>query len=78
MEKITPIFPLHTLPSPKYIKTAVQYNLGANTARGNGNRAKRRAGLPVIDPSTLGPWGGIGMNTAQIVRMMRTAPGKNF
>ena len=69
---MNPMFPLNTLPSPRYVKTAVQYNLAADTARGNGNRAKRRAGIPVIDPHTLRPFGSIGMNRAQIAQMMRT------
>lgn len=72
--------PLNTLHStsryPRMLRTVIAYNLSSQNARGAGNKARRRAGLPVIDPSTLGPWGSIGMNTAEIAKMMRTPPPK--
>lgn len=52
------------------------YNLKCDNHKGKGNRFRRRAGLPVIDPHTLGPFGSIGMNRAQIAKMMRTPPDK--
>lgn len=57
---------------PKMIRCIIKMNLESASARGNGNKAKRRAGQYVHDPSTSRPFGCIAMNTAQIAKMMRT------
>jgi hypothetical protein len=57
----------------KSVRAIVAMNLELNLPRGgSGNRWRRRAGLPVIDPSKVGPFGGIKMSTGEIAKMIRT------
>lgn len=67
---------LATLPpyyrTRKGIKTIVNdYNLACHPP-GNGNRAKRRQGILPHDPFRSRSWGLVGMDRAQIARMMWT------
>ena len=68
--------PLHTLPAssryPKMVRCIIASNLAAGQNHGKGNRAKRRAGLAVVDPFTLRPFGCVALDRAGIARMMRT------
>ena len=55
------------------LRAALEFNWGAACGRGSGNRAKRRAGLPVADPYQARPFGCIAMNRGQLARFMRPA-----
>lgn len=59
----------------KSIKAIVEMNMEINLPQG-GNRWRRRAGIPVVDPSKVGPFGLIGMSTGEFAKMMNTPPDK--
>ncbi len=54
------------------VRCIVASNLSTGQNHGKGNRAKRRAGLPVVDPFALRPFGSIAMDRAGIARMLKT------
>jgi hypothetical protein len=68
------MIPLHSLhPTsryPKMIRCIIKMNLESQNHRGKGNRAARRMGKHVIDPFRARPFGLIGMDRAQIAKMM--------
>ena len=53
------------------LRAALEFNWEAeDRGRGSGNRARRRAGLPVADPYQARPFGCIAMDRAQLARYM--------
>lgn len=54
------------------VRCVIASNLSAGQNRGKGNRAKRRAGLPVSDPFRLRPFGCVALDRAGIARMLKT------